>query len=226
MSTLDVPIRDYYEQGHEHERLLRGGGTLELVRTQELLRRYLPPPPAAVLDVGGAAGVYASWLAADGYRVHLIDPLPLHVAQANAAAAAQPEHPFTVALGDARRLDEAHASHDAVLLLGPLYHLTERDERITALTEAWRVVRAGGVVLAVGISRFASLLDGLRLGFLAEPEGARMVERDLRDGQHRNWENRPSWFTTAFFHHPTELAAEIEAAGLALDRLLGVEGPG
>jgi protein-L-isoaspartate O-methyltransferase len=47
-----------------------------------LLDRLLPAPPARVLDVGGASGVYASWLSERGYQVHLIDPVPLHREQA------------------------------------------------------------------------------------------------------------------------------------------------
>ena len=57
---IDRAIRVHYEQGQERERLIRDGGTLELVRTQKLLRRYLPPPPATVLDVGGGPGTYTS----------------------------------------------------------------------------------------------------------------------------------------------------------------------
>jgi hypothetical protein len=96
------------------------------------------------------------------------------------------------------------------------------------LREARRVTRPGGVVLAVGISRFASLLDGLRLGFLGDPVGRAMIERDLHDGQHRNPDvaGRPWWFTTAFFHHPDELAAEVVEAGLTLEGVFGIEGPG
>lgn len=225
---IDPDIQSHYDLGLERERLVHNGESLEFVRTQELLKRHLPPSPADILDVGGGPGAYAAWLARCGYRVHLLDPVPLHVEQATAASAAQPDHPFTAALGDARRLTEADASFDAVLLLGPLYHLTQREARVTALAEARRVLRPGGVVLAVGISRFASLLDGLRAGFLGDPQADAIVERDLRDGQHRNPDpvRYPNWFTTAFFHHPTELAAEVEAAGFALDALLGIEGPG
>jgi hypothetical protein len=81
-------------------------------------------------------------------------------------------------------------------------------------------------VLAVGISRFASVFDGLRAGYFLDPEFQHIVERDLREGQHRNLGDRPGWFTTAYFHHPDELAAECESVGLSVEAVLGVEGPG
>jgi SAM-dependent methyltransferase len=223
---LDPIIFVYYDQGDERDRLTAGGETLEFVRTKELLTRFLPPPPAAILDVGGATGVYASWLADAGYGVHLVDPILSHVEEARRLATARQCRPFTAEVGDARRLDAPDASFDVVLLLGPLYHLVQRSDRIIALSEARRVLRSGGIAFAVGISRFASLLDGLRLGMLVDPEFARIVEGDLRDGQHRNPDKRPNWFTTAFFHHPTELATELREAGFELKALFGIEGPG
>ena len=123
-----------------------------------------------------------------------------------------------------RNLPAAQASFDAVLLLGPLYHLTERADRVRALSEAARVVGPGGVVFAAAISRFASLFDGLAREFLFDPEFRAIVERDLREGQHRNPRHRPHWFTTAFFHHPEELRAEVAEAGLEVVELVGVEG--
>lgn len=223
----DSDIITHYETGSEAERLSQGVGQLELARTQELLARYLPPPPAVILDVGGGPGLYACWLAKQGYQVHLIDLVPPHVTQALQASREQPDHPLaSAAVGDARQLARRDASVDAVLLLGPLYHLTERSDRVQALREARRVVRPGGIVLGVGISRFASLLAGLVHGYLDDPEFARIVERDLREGQHRNHTNNPAYFTTAFFHHPEGLAAEFQEAGLRHEVTLGVEGPG
>ena len=130
-------------------------------------------------------------------------------------------------VADARRLPYADAS-DAALLLGPLYHLIDRAARLTALAEACRVLRSGGVLAAAAISRFASTFDGLARGFLAEPRFQRIVERDVRDGQHRNpdLERHPEWFTTAFFHHPDELPDELEDAGLRVEAVVAVEGPG
>jgi SAM-dependent methyltransferase len=169
---MDRHLLIHYGTGVERVRLEGGGSRIEFARTKELLERHLPAAPARVLDVGGGPGAYAGWLAASGYTVHLIDPVPLHVEQA-ASLAAESESGFTTALGDARGLEEPDASYDAVLLLGPLYHLTNRDERVRALAEARRVARPGGVVAAAAISRFASLLDGLRSGHLGSPIFAR-----------------------------------------------------
>jgi SAM-dependent methyltransferase len=223
---MDDNARSHYELGLEQARLAAGTGLLEFARTQEILRRRLPSAPATVLDVGGGPGTHARWLAADGYRVHLVDALDLHVRQALAAAAAQPDHPFTASVGDARALAAADRSADVVLLLGPLYHLLSREDRIGALGEALRVVRPEGLVVAAAISRYASLLDSLTRGFLPDPEFLPIVLRDLEDGEHRNPGGRPQWFTTAFFHHPEELAQEVVDAGLELVELIGVEGPG
>jgi SAM-dependent methyltransferase len=219
-------IAAHYNLGLEAARLGRGAGRLELARTQELLRRFLPPAPAVVYDVGGGSGIYGCWLAALGYEVHLLDFMPLHVEQARQASARQPEHPLASAeVGDARRLPRADSSVDAVLLLGPLYHLTERTQRLAA-REAARVVRPGGAVLAAAISRFASTLDGLFTGVIDDPAFAAIAQRDLADGQHRNPTANPHYFTTAYLHHPTELKGEMDSAGLHHEATLGIEGPG
>lgn len=104
MTTIPDDMLRYYSKGQERNCLL-SRHALERERIQQLLTRYLPPVKAMVLDVGGAAGIYALWLAKLGYEVHLIDPVPLHIEQAQAASSAQPCHPLaSVALGDARRL--------------------------------------------------------------------------------------------------------------------------
>jgi 2-polyprenyl-3-methyl-5-hydroxy-6-metoxy-1,4-benzoquinol methylase len=218
---LPPEILSHYGEGVEQPRLLGGTSRLEFTRTQLILQRFLPRPPAQILDVGGGPGAYAHWLTNQGYTVHLVDAVPLHVEQARAAA-----NGYTVELGDARSLHESDASADAVLLLGPLYHLTERADRLRALVEAGRVLRPGGHIFVATISRFASLLDGLREYRLEDPAFMQIVERDLREGQHRNPAARPGWFTTAYFHHPDELVREVRDAGLILTDLLAVEGPG
>jgi SAM-dependent methyltransferase len=229
VSDLQPPdeVLGYYALGAERGRLEEGYFPLERERTQELLTRHLRPPPVVVLDVGGAAGAYSFWLAERGYEVHLVDPVPLHVAQAVEASRSRATGRLaSVRVGDARRLEFDDGCADAVLLLGPLYHLTERTDRLAALAEARRVLKLGGLVFAAGISRFASLLDGLRGAVFDHDAFASIVERDLADGQHRNETGVADFFTTAFFHRPGELAEELREAGFALAGLFAVEGPG
>src|SRR5262249_59246325 len=99
---LDPAIESHYGIGDERSRLFPGGTpSLEFVRSMELLDRLLPAPPARLLDVGGGPGAYAVPLASRGYRVQLVDPVRLHVAQARPAAGRGPAVAFTAVLGDA-----------------------------------------------------------------------------------------------------------------------------
>src|SRR5580704_16148015 len=220
-------IIHYYDQQDEASRLGSGWFRLEQARTQELILRHLQSAPATVVDAGGGAGVHACWLAARGYRVHLIDPVAKHVEQARAASLLQPEHPLASAeVGDARELQQADETADAVLLLGPLYHLVEREDRLACLKEARRVLRPGGLVWGAGISRFASLFDSLSAGFFDDPAFAAILARDLEEGQHRNSTGNPIYFTDAFFHRPGELSRDFLAAGFQVVEIAAIEGPG
>ena len=225
-SPAPEAIAAHYASGYEADRLHQGAGQLDRERSRELLARFLPPAPATVLDVGGGPGGHACWLAARGYRVHLIDITPLHVELARQASARQPQAPLASAeTGDARSLSWPDGTVDAVVLFGPLYHLTDWADRLRALREAHRALRPGGVLLAAAISRFASALDGLCRGFLKDPQFAETVRRDLTDGQHRNPTGRPEYFMDTFFHHPDELHTEVVQAGFASAAVYAVEGP-
>src|SRR6266849_3462342 len=104
---IDPAIESHYGTGYERSRLFPGGQpSLEYVRSMELLDRLLPRPPARLLDIGGGPGTYAAPLARRGYRVHLVDPVPLHVEQARQAASSDPAAGFTAAVRDARALSE------------------------------------------------------------------------------------------------------------------------
>ena len=220
-------VAAFYAQGGEGDRFDAGPGALEFLRTRILLERYLPPAPAIVADIGGGPGRYAIWLAERGYKVHLVDAVPLHIEQAREASRTLTRGALASAeVGDARALQLADESADAVLVLGPLYHLTTQADRVRALAEARRVCRPGGVILAAAISRFASTLDGLLNGYLEDSTFAAIAEQDRLDGQHRNPTGHPAYFTTAYFHTPPELATEFSLAGLTHEATLAVEGAG
>ena len=223
---LDAVVRDYYDRVPEEGRLETPPFQLEALRTRELIERHAPAPPATVLDVGGAAGAYAGWLAGAGYTVHLVDVVPRLVAEARRRSAALARPLASCQVGDARALPFPAAGADVVLLLGPLYHLTSAPDRARALAEAARVLAPGGVLFAAAISRWASALDGIARDLFRDARFGAIVERDLRDGQHRNPTERADYFTTAYFHRPEELRAELLAAGLVVEGLYGIEGPG
>jgi ubiquinone/menaquinone biosynthesis C-methylase UbiE len=223
---LPEEITRYYQEVAEEGRLALGPFQLEFARTKEIVLRYLPPPPTTILDVGGAAGAYALWLAEKGYQVHLIDPVPRLVDEARRRSNASPNQISSCQVGDARGLPFNDGVADGVLLLGPLYHLTDRAERLRALREIYRVLRRGGVMFAAAISRYASALDGIARDLLADPSFAAIVQQDLEQGQHRNQTDKWDYFTTAYFHRPEELQAEVVSAGFKCQAILGLEGPG
>jgi SAM-dependent methyltransferase len=226
LPEVDPAIAEYYSRAPEEHRLQEGASLLESLRTRELIGRFAARPPAVVLDIGGAAGAYALWLAGEGYEIHLVDPIQRLVCEAERRSKASTHPIASCQVGDARSLPFADRCADAVLLLGPLYHLTSWRERAKAIEESARVLKKGGYLFAAGISRWASVMDGLAGDLFADPRFAAITEIDLHDGQHRNDCGKLDYFTTSYFHRPEDLRLEVRCAGLEVVGLFGVEGPG
>ncbi|OIJ32405.1 bifunctional 2-polyprenyl-6-hydroxyphenol methylase/3-demethylubiquinol 3-O-methyltransferase UbiG [Microbacterium sp. LCT-H2] len=211
---LDERIRDYYEEQFDEAARLTtrsAQGPLEHQRIQELIAEHLAE--GRVIDVGGGAGVHARSLLDRGHRVTLVDPVRGHVRSAA-------ERGVDARVGDARSLPFAADSFDAALLLGPLYHLADRADRLQALGEAARVVRSGGWVFAAGLSRFigfGQLALGVTDLHLDDEHGA-LLEHGAPSSRGR--------FPAGHFHTAESLAEEAVAAGLDVLEVHGVEGPG
>lgn len=225
MSTsLTDPIARLYDADPEREWARMDRHRTEFHITLRALAEHLPPPPATVLDCGGGPGRFAVELARQGYRVTLFDLSAGNLALARAKAAEAGVTLDSFEQGNALDLGRfADDSFDAVLLLGPLYHLLEEAERQQALAEAYRVLQPGGPLFAAFITRFAAHFDCAgrypeRL--LAEAD---VYAEILRSGRLPPTPDAPTAFS-AYFARPEEANALIWGAGLEPVTILGVEG--
>jgi len=219
-------IKEHYDLIEEKDRLSSGFGLLEKERTKQIILRYIEKRPATILDVGGAAGVYSFWLAGLGHEVRLGDASPKHIQQARDINEKSKAKLASIAVIDARDLSEyGDESIDYILLLGPLYHLVERNDRWQALTECFRILKKKGKLFAAGINRYASLYDGLFRGLIDDPNFVEILKEDLKSGQHRNPDNHPDYFTTTIFQLPEEMEEEIKESRFSLINAHAVEGP-
>ncbi len=214
-------VQAFYDAGAEAEWLRLERHRTEFAVTLRALEDHLPPPPAAVLDVGGGPGRYAIELTRRGYRVTLVDlsaaSLALALIKADEAGVELEDVVRANAL-DLGRLPDA--AYDAVLLLGPLYHLIDEGARRQAVRQAARKLREGGVLFASFITRFAPLRD-LAARDPGWAEGRwDYLERLLQTGVHDSGEG----FTVAYFAHPDEVAPFMEAQGFATLGVMGCEG--
>lgn len=217
---VDHHLTRFYEGFDEHGRLRRPGrGDLVRLRTWDLFDRFLPPG-GTVADVGGATGTHAAHLADTGHDVLLVDPLTRHVEAARAYAGGR----FRVEQADARSLPLRDRSVDAVVLMGPLYHLVHRADRVAALREALRVLRPGGVLMAEVISRYTWVLDATLKGLLGDPGVWTDFDRTVGTGLSEDPAAPRDGAFFAYFHRVDELPGELAEAGFRDTRQLAVEG--
>lgn len=224
MNRTSEAIRTLYDQQPEREWERLERHRTEFALTLRALAEHLPPPPARVLDCGGGPGRYAIELARRGYEVTLFDLSAgcLRLAQEKAAEVgvtlAAYEQGTATALS--RFLD---TSFDAILLMGPLYHLLEEAERQQALAECQRVLKPGGLLFAAFIGRYASP----RWAAAHEPtwplEHPELTEMILATGVLPPRGESDTEFV-AHFAHPTEVVPLCQREGFEVVTVLGIEG--
>lgn len=215
-------VQRFYDEHvwEEWERLERH--RTEFAVTLKSLEEHLPPPPARVLDVGGGPGRYAVELSRQGYEVVLLDLSERCLELAREKARAAGVELAGCKRGDARDLSRfADGSFDAVLLMGPLYHLLTEGERRRAIREARRVLADGGLLFASFITRYAPI----RWAAKHEPswivDRRERLERLLSTGA---LPARPHGFTDAYFAHPAEIRPLMEGEGFRTLELIACEG--
>ena len=221
-------VRDYYAGLGEREwaRLDNpDDGAVEFSVTCQMLATYLPLH-ARVLDIGGGPGRYAIWLAKRGHHVTLADlsPEQLSTARTKIGQAGVEAMVEEIVIADARDLSRwPDNSFDAVLSLGPFYHLPDPNDRNTAADELHRVLRVGGIAFVSLMPRYAFLRRTLDIPderrHLAQPD---FMERVLKEGVFIN--DVPGRFTDAYGVLPEEVSPFFEQHGFATLALLSVEG--
>ena len=216
-------IKEYYSHEIERDRLNTEPFKLEGIRTKEIVERYLQKDKLEILDLGGGAGYYSFWLQEKGHNVTLVDLSPTNIDLVRKHSEASGITLKKYELGDATNLDFADDQFDIVLLFGPLYHLIDRNERIKALSEVMRVLKRGGILLSVIISRYASLFDGFHRDLVVDDVFYKILADDLKTGIHQNETDNLEYFTTAYFHTQEEIITEIGDAGLTYQKLIPVE---
>ena len=163
MSDDVSDITAYYDSDpeREHNRLERH--QLEHDLTWRYLDAYLPGQ-GSILEIGAGPGTYTLELAKRGYTVTALDlSATLIEGSRKKIAEAGLEGHVRFVEADARRLGNAIGNgFDAVLLMGPLYHLIEETDRRLALREAFSRLREGGILFSAFISRFGIMGDLLK----------------------------------------------------------------
>jgi SAM-dependent methyltransferase len=182
------------------------------------------PAQGSVLDCGGGPGRYSIWLARKGYELTLFDLSAgcLQYAGAQATAAGVRLRCEQGTATDLGRFDAGE--FHAVLLLGPLYHLLELDDRRRALTEAVRVLRPGGVLAAAFITRTAPLRYVAKemAGSVGDLYGP-MINVITR-GRDDSFPPADDEHFHAYFVYPGEVGPLLRGAGLEVVGLFAAEG--
>jgi 2-polyprenyl-3-methyl-5-hydroxy-6-metoxy-1,4-benzoquinol methylase len=216
MDMMNNEVKDFYNMVKEKGRLEKGLGKIEFYRTKEILSRLIPEKKQVIYDIGGGIGVYSAWLAEQGHEVHMFELAPAAVEYAinNQTETAK----YIAEEADARNINRTNESADVVLLMGPLYHLTDAEDRIKVLREAYRVLKKGGILVAVAITKYCNAIwsidtYGLEGNYLEESVFQKMVESELGKGVHYQPQEYPEFFIKSFFHSPELLQKEVEEAG-------------
>lgn len=156
METLKA-LTEFYSNYDEEGRLLSKHGQVEYLTTMRYIEKYLRPG-MRVLEIGAATGRYSHTLARQGYRVDAVELIQHNIDIFTSLT--QPGENVTIRQGNAKNLScfQDEIFH-MTMLLGPMYHLFTVEEQLQALSEAIRVTKKGGIVMAAYCGNDATMVQ-------------------------------------------------------------------
>jgi SAM-dependent methyltransferase len=214
-------ITAFYDHGAEAEDVRLEQNQLEYDLTWRYLTRYLPPA-GSILEIGAGTGRYTLALCQRGYAVTAVDlsaALLERCKRRLEASGLQEQARYIVA--DARDLQAVPPmTFDAVLLMGPLYHLVFEEDRRQAVRQAAERLRSGGLLFSTHLSRLGILGDLIR----RTPEWIERTEevRSLLE-RGRRPDDQPRGGFRGYLARVSEIRPLHEACGLQTIVLAGVE---
>lgn len=150
-------LTEFYSNYDEEGRLLSKHGSVEYLTTMRYIGMYLKPG-MRILEIGAATGRYSHALARIGYRVDAVELVQHNIDLFKANT--KPGEDITITQGNAKDLHFLRDnSYDLVLLLGPMYHLFTVEEQKQALSEALRVTKPGGILMAAYCGNDATMVQ-------------------------------------------------------------------
>jgi len=215
-------VREFYNRNpaYEWERLERPYTHLEYVTTMHLVDKYFPKS-GAVVDIGSGPGRYSIAMMERGYEVVLVDLSERLLEVAQREIVTRGLHARGIFQGDACNLHFLNdARFDAAFLMGPMYHLIRREDRLMALAELRRVLKPGGVAVVAYLNSW-----GIIRSLLTEvPEYYRSKDAILALTREFINEARPGGgFTEAYFTVPPKALEELREAAFAVLSYAGAE---
>ncbi len=214
-------IAAHYDADPQREDLRLEEHQLEHDLTWRYLNQYLPTQ-GSILEVGAATGRYSHQLARRGYAVTAVDLSAALLEQSKKHIIDDGLEAYVrFVVADARELSEvAENDFDAVLMMGPLYHLIVEVDRKLALKEAFDRLRKGGIIFSSFLSRFGIMGDLLK-NVPSWIEDQAEVRSLLEKG--RRPDDYPRGGFRGYFAHVSEIAPLHETVGFQTITVAGVE---
>lgn len=214
-------VKSYYNDNSEYEweRLNKPYSKIEFYSTMYLIDKYFPKE-GFIIDIGSGPGRYSIELLKKGYEVSLLElsQNELNLAKDKISALGLKaeayicENALNLHLLDSEK-------YDALLLMGPMYHVLNSDDRLTILKEAMRILKKDGIaiisylnswgILKAGVTEFYETFSDISnvYGYLGE----------------QKFDEKLS-FTEVYFTTPPKAVEEVKTAGFELLSYAGAEG--